>query len=124
MIVELIAVWASVILGLALHWLMPVSALAAVPIGLLLWIGGLAYTLHLSQEISRRRESRAVLRLKRPRGYPMVEARAAMHLGVAIGFRSWLTLIVAAIAIILNLGLAISFRNKMQRRLERRRMRL
>jgi hypothetical protein len=121
LIIELIAIWGSVILGLALHSHIPMPAAAAVPIGLLLWIGGFAYTLYLRQSIQKRRETGAIA-MQRPRGYPMVEARAAMHFGVAIGFRSWPTLGVAAASTILNLGMAISFRKKIKKRLENRRL--
>jgi hypothetical protein len=121
---ELIAVWASVIAGWVLHWRMPLSSLAAVPTGLILWISGFAYSLHLRQAMARRREAAVGRPFKLPRGYPMVEARAAMHLGVAIGFRSWPTLGVALACLALNLTLAASFRKKIRSRLEQRRIRL
>jgi hypothetical protein len=121
LIVELVAIWGSVILGLALHSRIPMPVAAAVPIGLLLWIGGFAYTLHRRQSIQKRRETGAIS-MQRSRGYPMLEARAAMHFGVAIGFRSWPTLGVAAAATILNLGTAIAFRKKIKKRFEHRRL--
>jgi|GEM_PF-1880680 len=118
---EFLAVWLSVIAGLALRWRMPISPWVAVSLGLLLWICGFAYTLRLRSMLQKGHQGggRQAGRLRR--GYPMVEARAAMHFGVAIGFRSWPTLGVAVACIVLNIALAFSLRRRMRRRVIYRR---
>jgi type IV secretory pathway TrbD component len=115
---ELVLIWGSVILGFAAHWRIPLSPWIAAPIGLALWIFGFIFTLHLRKELKEVREKR--VRPVRRRGYPMVEARAAMHFGVALGFRSWPTLGVAIACTAVNLWLAVSFRRKLRERISAR----
>jgi hypothetical protein len=112
---EFAAVLASVAIAYATHWRIPVSPWVAAPIGLVLWACGFIYTMHLRSEWKEATERRR--RPARRRGFPFVEARAAMHLGVAIGFRSWPTLIVAAACLAINLWLAISMRRRLRERL-------
>ena len=114
-IVEFVAVLASIVVAYAADWRMPISPWIAAPAGLILWGSGLLYTLHLRGEIREAME-RGTLPSRR-HGYPMVEARAAMHLGAALGFRSWPTLIVAVVCAAVNLGLAVSMRRRLLSRL-------
>ena len=118
---ELLAVWLSVIAGIAFHWRIPISPWIAIPAGLLLWICGFLYTLRYRATIKERHKAGIRAARKPWRGYPMVEARAAMHFGVAIGFRSWPTLGVAVACVILNLALSLSLRRKMRSRASLRR---
>ena len=116
-IAESVAVLGSVVVAFIAHWRMPISPWIAAPAGTALWVCGLLYTLHLRKEwkeAGQRRERPA-----RRRGFPLVEARAAMHLGVALGFRSWPTLVVAVACIAVNLGLAVSMRRKLRGRIGR-----
>jgi hypothetical protein len=108
---EFVAILASVVIAYMTHWRMPISSWIAAPIGLALWACGFGYTMYLRsgwKKAAQRRE-----RPPRRRGFPFVEARAAMHLGVALGFRSWPTLIVAAVIIVINLAMAVSLRRKL-----------
>jgi hypothetical protein len=115
---ELVLVWASVAVGIIAHWRIAISPWIAAPVGLVLWICGFLFTLHLRKELKEVREKR--VRPAKRRGYPMVEARAAMHFGVALGFRSWPTLGVAVVCTAVNLGLAVSFRRKLRKRIAAR----
>lgn len=111
-IAEFVAVLASVAVAYITHWRMPISPWIAAPIGLVLWACGFMYTMYLRGKWKEARERRE--RPTRRRGFPFVEARAAMHLGVALGFRSWPTLIVAAVSAAVNLWLAISLRRRLR----------
>jgi len=111
---EFVAILASVVVAYFTHWRIPISSWVAVPAGTVMWACGFIYTLHL-----RKGFREAVERRERPakrRGFPLVEARAAMHLGVALGFRSWPTLIVAVVCIAINVGMAIALRRKLRSR--------
>ena len=96
-ILHFVLLWGSVITGLAAGWRIGIPVPVAVPLGLLVWLLGLLYNVSF---IQRRRRGLAV---RRPalghRGFLRISARTIMNLGVAIGFGSWLTLIVAAILI-------------------------
>jgi len=115
-IAEFAAVLASVVIAYVTHWRMPISPWIAVPIGLVIWACGFMYTMYLRGKRKEARERRE--RPTRRRGFPFVEARAAMYLGVALGFRSWPTLIVAAVSAAVNLWLAVSLRRRLRRRME------
>jgi hypothetical protein len=88
--------WGTVIIGLAAGLLLPVSKLIAIPLGVLLWILGLLYNLHLVQ---RRRVRNPHARVSSSRGNGRIAARSLMNFGIAFGFRSWLTIIAAFILI-------------------------
>ncbi len=110
---ESIVVLASVVIAYITHWRMPISPWIAAPAGLAIWAGGLAYTMHLRGEWKKAAETR-----ERPagrRGFPLVWARAAMHLGVALGFRSWPTLIVVAACLVVNLLMAVYVRRRLRK---------
>lgn len=113
-IAESVAILVSVVVAFVTRWRMPVSPWIAAPAGTALWACGLLYTLHLRKDLREAVERR--VRPARKRGYPMVEARAAMHLGVALGFRSWPTLIVAAACLVFNLYLAVRLRRLLRGR--------
>lgn len=115
---ELVIIWASVALGLMAGWRIPISPWIAIPVGLLLWICGFLYTLRLRGQFKEAAERHR--RPPRRRGYPLVEARIAMHLGVALGFRSWPTLGAALVFAAVNLGLAAYWRHKLRDRFGRR----
>ncbi|MDI7252025.1 MAG: hypothetical protein QME89_05640 [Actinomycetota bacterium] len=102
--VESLLIMGSVVAAYLLHWRIPLPAWLAVPAGVLLWGGGLLYTLRRRGEWKARR-GRGRRRMF-PGGYPLVWARGAMHLGVALGFRSWPTLGAAVVFLAVNLFLA------------------
>jgi hypothetical protein len=104
LLVEALVIVGSVVAAYLLRWRIPLPAWFAVPAGLLLWGGGLLYTFSLRGKW--RERHRLNLRKGPRRGYPLVWARGASHLGVAIGFRSWPTLAAAAVFLALNLFLA------------------
>ena len=112
---EFIAILASVVIAYITHWRMPISPWIAVPAGTALWAGGFVYTLHLRKGFREAAGGRR--KPAQRRGYPLVEARGAMHLGVALGFRSWPTLIVAVACLAVNLSLAVHMRRKLRKRM-------
>ncbi len=116
---ETLLVVGSVVAAYLLQWRIPLPVWLAVPAGLLLWLGGLMFTLN------RRRRWMAQNGVRSRRGgrngYPLVKARGIMHLGVALGFRSWPTLALAAVLFALNLILAMRTRRLMPERPWRRR---
>jgi len=92
-----VLLWGSVITGLAAGWRMGIPLPVAIPIGMAIWLLGLFYNFSV---IQRRRRGLALHRASLARrGYLRITARTAMNLGVAIGSRSWLTLIVAILLI-------------------------
>ena len=92
-----VLLWGSVITGLAAGWRIPIPIAVAIPLGLMIWALGLLYNVSLTQH-HRRGPATHRTALAR-RSYQRIAARTIMNLGVAIGFRSWLTLIVAALLI-------------------------
>jgi hypothetical protein len=88
--------WGTVIIGLAAGLLLPVSKLIAIPLGVVLWILGFLYNFHLMQ---RRRVRNLHSHLSSSRSNGRIAARSLMNLGIAFGFRSWLTIIAAFILI-------------------------
>jgi hypothetical protein len=92
--------WGTVIAGLEAGLLLPFSKLIAIPLGAALWAIGLFYNFHLIQ--TRRAQSPHVRSLP-PRSNERIAARTLMNLGIALGFRSWLTIITAFLLIPLHL---------------------
>jgi hypothetical protein len=96
-VLHFLLVWGSVITGLAAGWRVPVPIVISIPLGLMIWALGLLYNVSL---IQRHRRGLATHRAAQARrSYQRITARTIMNLGVAIGFRSWLTLIAAVILI-------------------------
>lgn len=114
LLIESLLVLGSAIAGYLLHWRIPLPAWLAVPAGLILWAGGLFFTLRLRRRRAERRGRE--MRGRSRKGYPLVEARGVMHLGVAIGFRSWPTLAAAAVLFAANLALAMRMRRTLLRK--------
>ncbi len=113
-LIESVVIIASVIAAYALHWRMSISPWIAIPSGIVLWASGLIWTVRLRSRL--RKAVDKSMPLIRPRGYPMVEAKAAMHLGAAVGFRSWPTLAAAGIFFLFNLWMAVSARRRIRGR--------
>ncbi len=76
---------------------MPVTIIVSIPLGLMIWVLGLLYNLSVMQR--HRRGSATHSTAQARRSYQRITARTIMNLGVAIGSRSWLTLIAAAVLI-------------------------
>ncbi len=91
------ALWGSVITGLTADWRMPVPIAVCVPLGIMIWALGLLYNLSAIRH-SRRGSATHRAALAR-RSYQRITARTIMNLGIVVGFRSWLTLIVAAVLV-------------------------
>jgi len=97
-VLHFMLLWGSVILGLVAGLLLPISNLISIPLGVILWALGFFYNFHLIQ-------TRRPYNLHRPtagqKSYERIVARTLMNLGIAFGFRSWLTIITAVILILL-----------------------
>ena len=91
-----ILLWGSVTIGLVAGLLLPVSNLIAIPLAVILWAFGFFYNFRLVQ-------TRPAYNPNRPgagrKSYERITARTLMNLGIAIVFRSWITLIAAIILI-------------------------
>ena len=91
------ALWGSVLTGLVAGWRLPINNFLAIPLGLLLWALGFWFNMYV---IQRARQEPALNRAEMSRRrYLRIAARTLMNIGVAVAFRSWLTLIVAAVLI-------------------------
>lgn len=92
-----ILLWGSVITGLAAGWRINIPLPVAVPLGVMIWLLGLLYNLSV---IQRRQRGLARHRSALARSsYLRITARTIMNLGIALAFRSWLTLIFAVVII-------------------------
>ena len=96
-LLHFVLLWGSVITGLAAGWRINIPLSVAIPIGAMIWLMGFLYNVSL---IQRQRRGIAPHRtVLASRSYLRITARTVMNLGIAVGSRSWLTLIVAAILI-------------------------
>jgi hypothetical protein len=96
-LLHVILLWGSVITGLAAGWRINIPLPVAIPLGAMIWMLGLLYNISV---IQRQRRGLATHRAALARrGYLRITARTIMNLGIALGFRSWLTLIFAALLI-------------------------
>ena len=85
------------ITGLVAGWRLPINNFLAIPLGLLLWALGFWFNMYVIQKA---RQEPALHRVEmNRRRYQRIAARTLMNIGVAVAFRSWLTLIVAAVLI-------------------------
>jgi len=89
--------WGSVITSLAAEWRINIPLPVAAALGVIIWLLGFLYNASMVRRLRRRPATHrsAITR----RGYQRILARTIMNLGIAVGFRSWLTLIVAALLI-------------------------
>jgi hypothetical protein len=96
-LLHFVLLWGSVITSLAAGWRINMPLSVAIPLGIMVWLLGLIYNVSV---IRRQRQGAATHRTAQAqRGYLRITARTIMNLGIAIGFRSWLTLIIAVILI-------------------------
>jgi hypothetical protein len=93
-IMHFVLLWGSVITGLAAGWHMPVPYSISIPLGFMIWALGFLYNLSASRRSKRGTASHRAALARR--SYQRITARTIMNLGVAVGSRSWLTLIVTA----------------------------
>jgi len=96
-VLHFLLLWASVITGLAAGWNMPIPIVVSAPLGLMLWALGFLYNLSANQRYRRGVATHRSAQARR--SYQRITARTIMNLGVAVGFRSWLTLLVAILLI-------------------------
>jgi hypothetical protein len=96
-ILHFVLLWGSVGIGLMADWKLPISYLAAIPLGIFLWASGLLYNIY---SIRRMRDKPAGHRTALARsGYRRIAARTMMNLGIGLAFRSWPTFLAAIILI-------------------------
>ena len=76
---------------------MPIPIVVSIPLGVMIWALGLLYNLSAKQRYRRGLATHRSAQSRR--SYQRITARTIMNLGVAVGFRSWLTLLVAIILI-------------------------
>lgn len=96
-LLHFVLLWGSVITGLAAGWRIGIPLPVAIPLGLAIWLLGFLYNLSI---IRRQRRGLATHRTALARGGTLrIAARTIMNVGVAVGSRSWLTLIIAALLI-------------------------
>ena len=92
-LLHFLALWGSVITGLASRWRVPVPFAVSIPLGAMIWLVGFLYNLNaLRSQRTGGASHRAALQR---RTYRRIGARTVMNLGVALAFRSWLTVIVS-----------------------------
>lgn len=96
-IIHFVVLWGSVITSLAASWRVPLPNYVAIPLGIMIWALGFLYNVSVTRRY-RRGQAMHRAALAR-RGYQRITARTIMNLGVAVGFRSWLTLIIAILLI-------------------------
>jgi len=96
-VLHFLLLWASVITGLAAGWLMPIPIIVSIPLGLMIWALGLFYNIGANQRYRRGLATHRSAQARR--SYQRITARTIMNLGIAVSFRSWLTLLVAIILI-------------------------
>ncbi len=89
--------WGTVIISLAAGWIIPMPPYVAIPLGIILWLLGLLYNVSIINRHRRGGEMHSIALARR--GYQRIVARTVMNLGVALGFRSWLTVIIALLLI-------------------------
>ncbi len=93
-------IWGSAILfSVVLEWRLPIPLWAGLVFGILLWIAGLLFAIQVTAERRRLRRgtARAGTRLMGLVAHPYATSRLMMNLGVALAFRSWVTLIIAVL---------------------------
>jgi len=96
-LLHFVLVWGSIITGLAAGWRLPIPIVVSIPLGLMIWALGLLYNVSVTRRYRRGPATHRSALVRR--SYQRIAARTIMNLGIAIGFRSWLTLIVAALLI-------------------------
>jgi len=96
-LVHFALLWGTVIVSLAAGWLIPMPLYVSIPLGIIVWLLGFLYNVS-SVNRYRRGEEMYGTALAR-RGYQRIAARTIMNIGVALGFRSWLTIIIALLLI-------------------------
>lgn len=89
--------WGSVITSLAAGWSVHISKYVCIPLGILIWAAGFLYNVAMTRRYRSGQEMHGVALARR--GYQRITARTIMNIGVAVGFRSWLTLIAALVLI-------------------------
>ncbi len=93
-------IWGSAILfSVVLKWRLPIPLWAGLVFGVLLWIAGLLFAIQVTAERRRMRRgtARAGTHLMGLVAHPYATSRLTMNLGVALAFRSWVTLIIAVL---------------------------
>lgn len=98
LLVNIFFIWGSAILfGVVLKWRLPIPLWAGLVFGILLWIAGLLFAIQVTAERRRLRRgtARSGTHLMGLVAHPFATTRLMMNLGMALAFRSWVTLIIA-----------------------------
>ena len=98
LLINVFFIWGSAILfSLILKWRLPVPLWAGLVFGRLLWIAGslLAILVRAERRRLRRGTARSGTHLMGLVAHPFATSRLMMNLGIALAFRSWVTLVIA-----------------------------
>lgn len=96
-LLHLLAIWMSVATSLMAGWSISLRPYITLPLGFMLWLLGFFFNLRLIE--TRRRKRATHSRAHVQESYRRITARTVMNLGIALAFRSWLTMIVAGLLI-------------------------
>ncbi|MDI7252871.1 hypothetical protein [Candidatus Solincola sp.] len=92
-----LAVWMSVATSLMAGWSVPLRPYISLPLGVLIWLLGFFLNLRIMETQRRRKATHSRAHVQQ--SYRRIAARTLMNLGIALGFRSWLTMVIACILI-------------------------
>lgn len=87
----------SVATSLMAGWSIPLRPYISLPLGLLIWLLGFFLNLRIMDAQRRRKATHSRAHVQQ--SYRRIAARTVMNLGIALGFRSWLTMLLAGILI-------------------------
>lgn len=96
-LLHILAIWMSVATSLMAGWYLPLRLYVSFPLGFLTWCLGLFLNLRLIESYRRNPATHSTAQVQK--SYKRIAARTLMNLGIALAFRSWLTMIFAGILI-------------------------
>lgn len=96
-LLHFVLMWMSVATSLMAGWSMPLRPYISLPLGLIIWLLGFFLNLRVMETQRRRRATHSRAHVQQ--SYRRIAARTVMNLGIALGFRSWLTMLIAGILI-------------------------
>ena len=100
LLINVFFIWGSAILfSVVLNWRLPIPLWAGLVFGILLWMAGLLLAIKVTAERRRLRRgtARSGTHLMGLVAHPFATTRLMMNLGIALAFRSWVTLIIAVL---------------------------
>ncbi len=91
------AIWMSVATSLMAGWSIGLQPYVSFPLGFVIWSTGFFLNLRVLEGQRRRKATHSKAHVER--SYRRIAARTVMNLGIALAFRSWLTMMTAGILI-------------------------